>query len=105
MKKPVNQLAASIAAIATVTIMFGALGLSTAAQSQDPFPDAPGRDTLFLACTQCHSVGKVVVAELTKDDWQFIVYDMISRGSPVHQDQIADLTKYLQDNFATDKDE
>ena len=80
-----------------------ALGAAGPAVSQEPFPDAPGRDALFLACTQCHSLGKMVNAKLTADDWQFLVYDMIGRGAPVHQEDIADLSKYLQDNFATDK--
>lgn len=79
------------------------LGAPREAGSQDAFPDAPGRDTLFLACTQCHSLGKMVAANMTTDDWQFLVYDMIARGAPVHQEDIADLTKYLQDNFATDR--
>ena len=79
------------------------LGVTREAGSQEPFPEAPGRDTLFLACTQCHSIGKMVAAKLTTDDWQFLVYDMIARGAPVHQEDVADLTKYLQDNFATDR--
>ncbi len=87
---------------ATVIILLVSFGFATMAASQDLFPDAPGRDTLILACTQCHALGKMVAVELTAEDWQFIVYDMISRGAPVHQEDIADLTKYLQDNFAID---
>ncbi len=87
---------------AAVVIFLASSGLTTLAISQESFPDAPGRDTLILACTQCHSLGKMAVAKLTAEDWQFIVYDMISRGAPVHQEDIADLTKYLQDNFAID---
>ncbi len=75
------------------------------ATGQAAFPDAPGRDTMMLACTQCHALGRMIVANLTAEDWQFIVYDMIGRGAPVHQEDIADLTKYLQDNFAKDRDE
>ncbi len=88
---------------AIVFILLASLGLTTFALSQETFPEGPGRDTLLLVCTQCHSLGKMVAAELTADDWQFIVYDMISRGAPVHQEDIAGLTKYLQDNFAVDK--
>ena len=88
--------------LATVLILLASLGLTTFTVSQESFPDAPGRDTLILACTQCHALGKMVAAELTADDWQFIVYDMIGRGAPVYQEDIADLTKYLQDNFAID---
>ncbi len=87
---------------AAVVVFLATLGLTTLAVSQESFPDAPGRDTLILACTQCHALGKMVAAELTAEDWRFIVYDMISRGAPVHQEDIADLTKYLQDNFAID---
>ena len=88
--------------VATVVTLLTPPGLTPSAVSQESFPEAPGRDTLILACTQCHALGKMAVAELTADDWQFIVYDMISRGAPVHQEDIADLTKYLQDNFAID---
>ena len=87
---------------AIITFLLVLLGVSTLAVSQETFPESPGRDTLYLVCTQCHSLGKMVTAELTAEDWQFIVYDMISRGAPVRQEDIADLTKYLQDNFAID---
>ncbi len=86
----------------TVFILLASLGLTTLAVIQESFPDAPGRETLILACTPCHALGKMATAELTAEDWQFIVYDMIGRGAPVHQEDIADLTKYLQDNFAID---
>ena len=89
--------------LATVFVLPAPLGITTLAISQEIFPQGPGRDTLMLVCTQCHSLGKMVAAELTAEDWQFVVYDMISRGAPVHQEDIADLTKYLQDNFAIDK--
>lgn len=105
MKNPVTPPVATVATTALIAIVLGGMGLPAVARSQELFPQAPGRDTLMLACTQCHSVGKMVVAELSKDDWQFIVYDMISRGAPVHQKDIADLTKYLQDNFSADEDE
>jgi hypothetical protein len=94
------QLTLTVSACALTMLTLGA---AREAGGQEPFPDAPGRDTLFLACTQCHSLGKMVAANLTTDDWQFLVYDMIARGSPVHQEDIADLTKYLQDNFANDR--
>lgn len=87
---------------ATVIVLLMPLGIAPLAVSQESFPEGPGRDTLILVCTQCHALGKMVAAELTAEDWQFIVYDMISRGAPVHQEDIADLTKYLQDNFAID---
>ena len=96
-----NEVTKRISAIGVV--LAASFGFTTGALSQETFPEGPGRDTLVLACSQCHSIGKMVTAKLTAEDWQFIVYDMISRGAPVHQEDIADLTKYLQDNFAVDK--
>ena len=69
---------------------------------QDLFPDGQGRETLFVVCIQCHSLSRITDAKLSASDWEFTVYDMISRGAPVHDDEIAALKQYLVDNFATD---
>lgn len=74
------------------------------AAAQNPFPEAPARDTLFRECSQCHSIGKVLQAELTGDDWEFLVYDMIARGAPVHAEDIDPLVRYLRENFSRDDD-
>lgn len=91
--------------MATAVVLGAYAGaLMPPADGQEAFPDEPGRDTLILACTQCHSLGKMMAVKATSDDWEFLVYDMIARGAPVHQEDIADLTAYLQNNFATDRD-
>ena len=93
----------SLTGAMTAVVLLWCGAMAPPATGQEIFPDEPGRDALLLACTQCHSPGKMVVAELTKDDWEFVVYEMIGRGAPVHEEDLADLVKYLQDNFATDK--
>jgi len=85
------------------TALLAMSAFTSVAFSQAEFPDAPGRDTVFLVCSQCHSIGRINTAKLSADDWQFIVYDMISRGAPVYPEDIAPLTRYLQDNFASNK--
>lgn len=80
-------------------ILFGTL-LSVCSYAQSPFPEGPGRDIAIDNCAQCHSIGKIVTADLTHEEWEFLVYDMISRGSTVHADQVDVLQKYLQENFA-----
>jgi hypothetical protein len=40
------------------------------------------------------------MAKLTAADWEFTLYDMISRGAPVRDDEIDALKMYLVDNFA-----
>lgn len=80
------------------------LGLfATQTSAQNPFPEAEGRETLLLVCSQCHSPMRIVRARLKAEDWDFYLYDMIARGAPVHKDDIETLRKYLIDNFATDK--
>lgn len=83
------------------------LGLGTVSvdstRGQELFPEGPGRETLFLACVQCHPVDRMTNAQLSADDWEFILYDMISRGAPVYKKDIEDLKKYLVDNFAVRK--
>ncbi len=69
-------------------------------QSQEIFPAGQGRNTLFLVCVQCHSLGRVSEAKLTAANWEFTLYDMISRGAPVRVEEIETLKKYLVDNFA-----
>ena len=73
---------------------------SDIAQPQEIFPAGQGRDTLFLVCVQCHSLGRVIEVELTAANWEFTLYDMISRGAPVRVEEIDALKKYLVDNFA-----
>ncbi|MGH8223281.1 MAG: hypothetical protein ACREQZ_09945 [Woeseiaceae bacterium] len=89
--------------IGSVSGSIAALTLASAAMGQNPFPEAPGRDTVFLACSQCHAIGKIAGADLAADDWQFVVYDMIARGAPVQDDDVDTVIRYLQDNFASDR--
>ena len=85
-----------------LTLGVGMISFS-ATRSQVLFPEGPGRDTLLLVCVQCHTPVRITNAELTADDWEFTLYDMISRVAPVYQEDIQDLKKYLIDNFALDK--
>ncbi len=71
-------------------------------QSQEIFPAGQGRNTLFLVCVQCHPLDRVTEAKLTAADWEFTLYDMISRGAPVREEDIDTLKKYLVDNFAVE---
>ena len=71
-------------------------------QSREIFPAGQGRNTLFLVCVQCHPLDRVTEAKLTTADWEFTLYDMISRGAPVREEDIDTLKKYLVDNFAVE---
>ena len=38
---------------------------------------------------------------MTAEQWEFILYDMIARGAPVHAEDIERVKQYLVDNFGT----
>ncbi len=70
---------------------------------QGPFPNGKARNTLFLVCSQCHSLARITDADLTAEEWEFTLYDMIARGAPVYEEDLALVRQYLIDNFAIDE--
>jgi hypothetical protein len=74
------------------------------AWSQGAFPEGRGKDILLSECVLCHPPSRVTRAQsraqLTADDWEVVLYEMIARGTPMHQTDIEVLKKYLIDNFA-----
>lgn len=96
MKKTASWITSGIA-VAGLIIVFSSLS-----QSQEIFPAGPGKDTLLLVCIQCHSLNRITESNLSASDWEFTLYDMISRGAPVRRENIDPLKKYLVDNFATE---
>lgn len=93
----------AITPAAVGAVLLCAVLINSQASAEETFPDVPVRNVLFQECTQCHSLGKVVTADLTADEWQFLVYDMVARGAPVYQEDLSALITYLQNNFATDR--
>ncbi len=96
MKKSASWITSGVA-VAGLVFVFSSLS-----QSQEIFPAGPGRDTLFLVCVQCHSLNRITESKLSAADWEFTLYDMISRGAPVRNENIDPLKKYLVDNFAAE---
>ena len=71
--------------------------------SQAPFPEGRARDTVFLACTQCHPLTRITDNDLNAAEWEFTLYDMIARGAPLHEADLDLVKQYLIDNFAVDE--
>ena len=72
------------------------------AWSQNPFPEGEVRDTVLLVCSQCHPLTRLIDGDMTAQEWEFTLYDMIARGAPVHAEDIERVRQYLIDNFAID---
>ena len=68
--------------------------------TQNPFPEGPVRDTVVQVCSQCHPLTRIIDGDLRAEEWEATLYDMISRGAPLHEEDLELVRKYLVDNFA-----
>ena len=70
---------------------------------QNPFPQGQVRDTVLLVCSQCHPLTRIIDGDLTAEEWEFMLYDMIARGAPVYEEDLELVRQYLVENFAIDE--
>ena len=75
------------------------LNFAAQAQQSNPFPAGEGRDTIAVACTQCHRAGPIVQLRMGEEGWRRQVYNMVLRGAQIRPDEIDDVVKYLATNF------
>ncbi len=88
-----------------------AIGLAVAAtlfcpatgRAQGPFPEGEARDTVIVVCSQCHVLTRITDNDLDAEEWEFMLYDMIARGAPLHERDIESVRRYLVEHFATDE--
>ncbi len=77
------------------------LCLASAAFAQN-LPDGPGKPEFVHNCLDCHSVGMVLRAKKTPDDWRKNVDDMSARGTDGSKEDMDKIVLYLDKYFATD---
>ena len=65
-------------------------------------PEGAGRQLVLSTCTQCHSLGPLVLQRKTAAGWRTTTIDMISRGAQIHLEEIAPITAYLAQNYGPD---
>ena len=61
-----------------------------------------GRAAYGQACVQCHGPNRTVIQRKAEAGWRRTVYAMISRGSPLMDDEIEPLTAYLTATYGPD---
>lgn len=72
-------------------------------QTENYFPDGPGRDLIFQTCVQCHDLRNTVSQRKTAAGWKRTVDEMIWRGAPLMADEAELMTSYLASSFGPDK--
>jgi mono/diheme cytochrome c family protein len=80
-------------------VCFGFSGAPAQAQQSNPFPAGAGRDTIAVACTQCHRAGPITQLRMGEEGWRRQVYNMMLRGAQIKPDEIDDVVKYLATSF------
>ncbi|HKA21707.1 MAG TPA: hypothetical protein VKN18_25745 [Blastocatellia bacterium] len=62
-------------------------------------PDGAGRNLVIATCTQCHSLGPIVLQRKSEVQWVRTVRDMIARGAQIAPDEIELISTYLSQSF------
>jgi virginiamycin B lyase len=91
--KPPQKFWSAILCLATIP------GLLLSAQSQ--LPEGEGKDLVETVCTQCHGLESTTDARYTLDEWRNVVYDMVSEGAPLLDDEVEIIAQYLAKNYGS----
>jgi hypothetical protein len=68
-------------------------------QTQPPWPEGTGKETVQKACVSCHALGTVNNARHNREEWTSVLHMMVTAGAPVPKDQIPVVTDYLGKEF------
>ncbi|MEN2981510.1 MAG: c-type cytochrome [Thermus sp.] len=75
---------------------FLALGLAGyLALGQYTLPEGPGKDLVLAKCQACHDIGFVARERLSRERWDAILTEMVSRGLQVTPEERAAILDYL----------
>ena len=77
--------------------------LAPPANPQDKFPEGEGKAVVVRMCTMCHDSAGMTSTRNTKDRWETVVMDMVSRGAQGSDSEIDQVIEYLARNFGPRK--
>lgn len=73
--------------------------LATPAAPQSDLPDGPGKAAVEKVCSGCHNFLVITQNRGSKEHWESIVDNMVSRGADGTDDEIDQVVNYLAANF------
>jgi mono/diheme cytochrome c family protein len=84
-------------------VMGAGLGLAALAPAQaTELPDAPGRQQVIEACSQCHSID-LLAQRRSADDWSQVLSQMVGHGAQMTDAQFEAILAYLSTNMTPAK--
>jgi len=72
----------------------------TTTQTDDPFPDGPGKSAFMKVCANCHAPDKVVGPLKTRAEWSQTIDDMARFGAEATDQEFAQIQDYLVAHFS-----
>ncbi|APD08884.1 MULTISPECIES: c-type cytochrome [Thermus] len=79
-------------------VLLGALALGLGgywALSQYTLPEGPGKELVLAKCQACHDIGFVARERLSRERWDAIMTEMVSRGLQVTPEERGAILDYL----------
>lgn len=87
----------------TMALLSTALVLpGSAAAGAQTLPDGPGKAELVKLCGTCHQAERSASVRLTREGWEGVIGDMISRGARGSDEEFAAVADYLSKHFLGD---
>lgn len=71
----------------------------SAAQSADPWPNTPGKQTFLQLCSSCHAVDNVIGHNQDVSGWTDTLNQMIQNGAQGSDEDYSAILQYLVTNF------
>ena len=66
-------------------------------------PDGPAKQLFIRICEKCHGSENIVRARNSREKWESIVDDMITRGAEGSDEELDKIVDYLVTNFGKEK--
>ena len=82
--------------LAGAVILLATTARSASAQA---LPDGPGKAELQKVCGTCHQAERSAAVRLTREGWEGVIGDMVTRGARGTDEEFAAILDYLAKNF------
>ena len=76
-----------------------ALAAMPATPQQDVLPAGPGKATFVEVCTLCHSTALPMGKQLTRQEWELKITEMLQEEPDVTRDERSAILEYVAANF------
>ncbi len=85
--------------IAYLTLVAVGIGMTGVVECRAQLPDASGKATVQKACGSCHAAEMVLGRAMTREQWNTLVADMVTKGAKIGDGEFTQIVDYLAANL------